>query len=134
MNEPERLRVQRLPWKACDSRAQFARPRDAPAAAAAVDGVADHRVAALGEVDPDLVGAPGGEPAFDQRGAPGKAAFDPVAGQRRLAVGGAHHRHLLPIARAAADIAGDLARRWSRDAPYEGGIGAFDPPRREVAA
>src|SRR6185312_14126740 len=106
--------MQRLARKGGDPRAQLATSRGEPPAAVAVDGVADHWVAALREVNPDLVRPPGCEPAFDLRRAATEIALDAIAGEGRLAVPGADHRHLFPIARAAADIALDLARRRHR--------------------
>ena len=53
--------MQRLPRKAGE---------EPGAATAAVDGVADERVPREGEVDADLVGTPGLQPALDQSSAP----------------------------------------------------------------
>src|SRR6266850_2951770 len=73
---------------------------EAVARAAAVDGVADQRVADVLEMHADLVRAAGLEPAFDERGA-AEALEHAIARARRLAA--VRHRH----ARARSDIAAD---------------------------
>src|SRR5205807_5611898 len=104
---------------------------------AAVDRVADQRMAAMRQMHADLVGAAGQQPALDQRrpSRPGGAesALDPITGHCRLASSIGDHRHLLAVARAAADIAGDLAGGRHRHAPYKGAVGALDPARRKIA-
>lgn len=100
--------------------------------AAAVEGVAQQRMALGGQVHPDLVGAAGLEPAFQQADPlPGEVLQGPVAGRRWLAA--AHdHGHLLAVARAAADVAGDLAGRRPRLAPDQRQVAALDGPGREL--
>src|SRR5665213_3205432 len=102
-----------------------------PAGAAGVDRVADHRMAALGEVHANLMGSPGQEAALDQRGRLTKNALDLVAGHRRLAARRADHRHLLPVGHAAPDIACDLARGRQRHAPQT--IAAYAREMRRAA-
>src|SRR5262249_21936166 len=74
--------------------------------AAAIDVVAEQGVPDRGEVDADLVGAPGLEPAGDQarhrRAVAAAVAFEPLPMGDRRAPAGAH-RHLVADARVAAD-------------------------------
>ncbi len=86
MGEAEPAGVQRLPRKAGDPLPDLARAGDGAAGAGAVDRVADQRMADMREVNPDLVGAAGGEPAFDERRLRPEGALDAVAGQRRAPV------------------------------------------------
>ena len=74
--------MQRLAWEVRRSAGHGCGPARG---ATTIDRVADQRMAALGEMDADLVRAPGQQPAFDQRRRVGKGALDLVAGYRRLA-------------------------------------------------
>ena len=60
------------------------------------------------QVHPDLMGAPGGQAAFDERGRRRQGLEHRVARERGLAAA-LEHRHLLAVSRVAADIAGDFA-------------------------
>ena len=67
MLETEQLRMQRLAAQPAHRRRRI-RPRRAPpglADAAAIGRIAHHRMAAMGQVDADLVGASGLQPAAD---------------------------------------------------------------------
>jgi len=85
--------VQGLAFHGADSGAGGLRQvGHAPAMLAAIERVADHRVAALGQMDPDLVGAAGQEPAFQQaRRAAGQDSLDLVTRYQvqRILAGGA---------------------------------------------
>ena len=91
---------------------------------AAVEGIADDRVAAARHVHPNLVGAPGSQAAFDEAGEGTEGAAHGIAGERRLAA--PNHRHLLAIGRAAANGADDLAPARRGHAPDHGVVGPFD--------
>ena len=75
----------------------------------------------MGQVDADLVGAAGFQPAFDQGGEGALRGSEflqhLIAGARRLAAA-AQHRHALAVERAAADLAFDAARWPSRGLPH----------------
>ena len=75
------------------------------AAGLAVGRVADEGVTDVRHMDADLVGAPGGELALDQRGA-GEALDDPVTGQGLAPAwndGQGHFTHL-PLVKKLADL------------------------------
>ena len=76
------LRVQRLAPKALDQGAgRLRQAGQAPRGGPAVERIADHRVAAVAQVDADLVGASGQEAAFDEAGTPaGQRLAQPVTG------------------------------------------------------
>ena len=80
---------------------------------AAVLRIADQGMAQMGEMDADLVGAPGFQTAFDQgwqTAAPSGPNFSitSIAGARQLAAA-AQHRHALAVEGTAADLAFDHA-------------------------
>ena len=104
----------------------------------AVGRVADQRMADMGEVDPDLVGPAGQQPALDQRGMPKSFGAEPRArpdsGSPPVARGFRRPPPSFCGWRAAADIAGDLADGRCRHAPDDGAIGALDPAQRKIAA
>src|ERR1700675_2514178 len=110
MVEAEEPRVQRLAGERGDGGLRLRLQRSAAAhrTAAAVDRVADDRVPPLSQVNTNLMGSSGREAAVDQRRHSLIFAEHLVARRRRLAAV-LEHRHLLAIARAATDIAGDLA-------------------------
>ena len=95
----------------------------------AVDGGAQAGRAAGGEVQADLVGAPGlqlaGHPRRQRPGRGPEAALDPVV-RHRLAPAVAQHRHLLAVVRRAADPPGDDARRRVRSAADQGCVATLD--------
>lgn len=133
VREAEPPGVKRLPRKGGDPRPDIARTGGGATGAGPIDRVADQRVSLMGKVNPDLMGAPGGEAAFDERCCGLERPLDAIAGQRRPPPSFADDRHLFAVCRAAADIAGDLAGGWRRHAPNKGGIGAVDPAQREIA-
>jgi len=131
--KPDNDGVKRLTRKRPDLGGGFrAEPAHPAAAGAAVHRIADQRMADMGEVHADLVGAAGGELATQQRGVRAEAALRRVAGQRRLAAPVADHRHFLPVMRVAADIALDLAGRRHRQAPDHGAIIPVDAALGEL--
>ena len=75
MDEAKRLGVKRLAVKLGLARGLLAGP---------VDRLADDRMAHLGQVDADLVGPPGFQPAGDQRGNRAKPLDDPEVGHSVL--------------------------------------------------
>ena len=79
-----------------------------PGPAAAVEGIADDRMADMCHMDTNLMGAAGLELAGDQAGGAGKDFLDPVVRRRRLAAAG-NHGHFFAILRVAADGALDPA-------------------------
>src|SRR5213075_62165 len=84
----------------------LARELDAVPRAAAIDRVADQRVADVLEMHADLVGAPGLEAAFDERGA-AEALEHAIGGARGLAA--MRDRHARARLRVAADRRVDRA-------------------------
>src|SRR5579863_688087 len=97
--------VQRLAWKVQQAVAnRLGQGARGGRHAAEVERIADYRMASAGQMNTDLVGAPGGEAAFQQcdRGAPGSERA--VVGKGRLAVA-ADHGHALAVALVAADVA-----------------------------
>ncbi len=100
--------------------------------AGAIKRIAEDRVADVGHVDADLVGAPGLQPAADQadlgRWRTGRESFghfivgDGAAG--RLGLG---HRHLLAVGGVAGDRLIDGGAAPVRFAPGQGVIGALQP-------
>src|SRR5262252_4521388 len=102
--------------------------------AAAIDGVAEERMPDRGEVDADLMRAPGLEPARDEardrRAVAAAVAFEHLPmGDRRPAAGA--HRHLVADAGMTADRLVDGAARPLRRAPHERQVAA---PQRPAAA
>jgi hypothetical protein len=92
-----------------------------------VDRVADHRVADVLQVDADLVGTAGLQPAFQQgitrTGRRSESFEHAVIGARLLAA--LRHRHARAHARVAADRGVDLASR-RRHAVHQREVGAFN--------
>ena len=112
-------------------RAAAARP------AAAIDRIADNRMADMGHMDADLMGASGLQPAFDQRGA-GNFLFaapqrpdDPVVGFG-LFTAARQHRHFFPVLWTAPNIALNHALRFLRHPPHHRLIGTVDAVRGEL--
>src|SRR5258708_35121336 len=108
MNEAEQPGVQRLarergnlPTRRPGSRNRSPRTR-------AIDRIADQRVAEMGEMNPDLVGAARSQAALDLRRMDVERALDPITGDRRLPLLICDDCHLLTVRSAAADVAGDL--------------------------
>src|SRR5262249_34198922 len=103
--------------------------------AAAVDGVAEQRMPDRGEVDADLVGAPGLEPAGEKarhrRAIAAAVAFEHLPMGDRWAPACAH-RHLVADAGMAADRLVDGAARPLRYAPDERQIAAAQHPAAAV--
>src|SRR2546429_5687047 len=95
--------------------------------AASVDFIAEEGVPDGGEVDADLVGAPGLEAAGDQarhrRAVAAEIAFEHLPVRYRRAAAGAHG-HLLAPARVAADRLIDGAARPPRRPPDQGAVTA----------
>src|SRR3546814_14411929 len=85
----------------------------------------------FGEVNADLVSAPGLQATLEEADAAALEAAQDLVGGLGRAAAVAQHRHFLTIARAAADVAGDGALRRARQAPDEGPVGALDVARRE---
>src|SRR3982074_3979609 len=88
----------------------------------AIDAVAQQRMADMGEVPPDLMGAAGLELAGEQRRdwfavAPVKELLDLPVGDRLAA--GVTYRHFLPGVRMAVDRCIDGAGLAGRHSPYE---------------
>src|SRR5690242_8822256 len=104
MPEADQDGVQRLAWKGGDGwpqgGGQGTEPRRAPRIA--IGKVANERMATLGHVDPDLMGAAGCKAALDECRRVLEATQHPVARHRRLAAI-PQHRHLLAVCRAAPD-------------------------------
>src|SRR6266849_4567142 len=117
MHEAERLGVQGLTWKRGHLAARCLGQSLAPAAAArvAVKRIANQRMAALAQMDADLVRPPSRQAAFDRGGDAVELAQHPVMGERGSSAA-RQYGHFLAIDRAASDIAGDLAARRQRDA------------------
>ena len=97
----------------------------------AIDRVAQQGISGCGQVDADLMGSPGGQPAFHQACPGAQHAEHPIAGQRRLAAA-LHHRHALAIHRMAANSPFDFALARHGATPDYGLIKAFDAARREI--
>ena len=133
MGEAEQARVQGLTRKGGDPRTARAAAGDGAPGARAVDRIADHRVAAMGEMHPDLMGPAGGQTAFEERRLRVERALDTIARDRGFSPALPDNRHLLAVDGAAADIAGDLAGGRDRHTPDKGGIGTIDPARSKVA-
>ena len=70
MLETERLSVQRLTIKRRSAPGRRVEPVRLGLEAGAIDRIAEQRMADMGEMDPDLVRAPGLQPARDQRRRP----------------------------------------------------------------
>src|SRR5271154_5294106 len=90
--------VQRLAGKSLQGGPHRLRESPLTAAAPSIYGVADQGMPALGEMNPDLMGAAGGETAFHQRRHVLEDAQHAVAGESGFAAP-AHHRHLLAVRR-----------------------------------
>src|SRR3546814_6465935 len=76
----------------------------------------------FGEVNADLVSAPGLQATLEEADAAALEAAQDLVGGLGRAAAVAQHRHFLTIARAAADVAGDGALRRARQAPDEGPV------------
>src|ERR1700693_6401649 len=63
----------------------------------AIEGIADQRVGREGGVNPDLMGAAGGESAFDERRLAGERAQGAIAGESRLSPAVSDNGHLFAI-------------------------------------
>ena len=132
MAKRQRPGVQGLAGKPRDRVPGVRRQRRPPAPAGpAICGITDHRVAAMGEMDTNLVGASGLEAAFEQTGGVADDAAHPVVGHRRPAALG-HDRHPFAVQRAAPDIAFDAARGWAGQSPYQGLINSRKASRGEL--
>ena len=133
MAERQRPGVQRLAAEGLQRASRGLRQACDPVRAGpAVERVAQERMAARAQMHADLVRAAAHEAAFNQAGAAaGQGLDDPVAGARRPAAAG-QHGHLLAVARAASDVAFDLAGPGLRHAPDHGEVSAFDPARGEL--
>src|SRR5271170_2635734 len=92
----------------------------------AIDRIADQRMSEMGEMNPNLVRPTRSQAAFDLRRMETECALDPVAGDRRFALFFRDDRHLFTVEVAAADVAGDLARRRGRDPPDKSSVCAID--------
>jgi hypothetical protein len=118
MREAQRRGVQRLAREGRDGAAPPGRQRlRRHLAAPAIDRIADQPVADMGHVHPDLVRAPGLQPAFDQRAGGGAPKLPAPAPASPRAARGRQHRLALPV----GAVAGELRRRCapprlSRDA------------------
>src|SRR6516165_4307382 len=103
--------------------------------AAAIDGIAEERMSDRGEVDADLMRAPGLKPAGDEarhrRAIAAAIAFEDLPmGDRRAPA--CAHRHLVAHARMAADWLVDGAARPLRHAPDECQVAAAQRPAAAV--
>src|SRR6202789_3410178 len=77
-------------------------------AGAAIGRIADQRMAQMGQMHADLMGAPGLQPALDQAGErPRAETLDHAVARARELAAGSHHRHALADARIASDLALD---------------------------
>jgi hypothetical protein len=132
MRETEPPRVQSLTGKRGNLGTDGACASEAPSGASAVDPIADQRVAAMGEMDPDLVGPTRGETAFDKRCRGLERALDSIASDRRFPPCRGDNRHFFSVYRAAANVARDLADGRRRYAPDESGVCAIDSSGSEV--
>src|SRR3546814_14076371 len=83
----------------------------------------------FGEVNADLVSAPGLQATLEEADAAALEAAQDLVGGLGRAAAVAQHRHFLTIARAAADVAGDGALRPAPQAPAEGPFGSRDVAR-----
>ena len=130
--KPEQAGVQGLPRKACcgpiggNLRLAAAARR---AAGTPVGRVADERVAQMGEMDPDLMGASGLEPAFDQGG--NSLARGPETFQRTIAgacvlTTAPDNPHALSIKGIAADLTLDPALGLAGRAPHHRVVGPLN--------
>src|SRR5437763_1268273 len=91
--------------------------------AGAVDRIAHERMAQMGEMDPDLMGAAGFETAGEE--ARDRLAVCAVVGLEPLPMSNClapirPHRHLVPSMRMPAERLVDAALRPVEDAPHEG--------------
>src|SRR5258708_236402 len=104
MHETERLGVQGLAWKRGHLATCPLGPSLAPAAAgrAAVKRIADQRMAALAQMDPDLMSPPGRQAAFDRGGDAVELAQHLVTGERGSSAA-RQYGHFFAIDRAASD-------------------------------
>jgi hypothetical protein len=132
MGEAEQMRVQGLTRKPRYLGSDAAALPDSAPGARAIKGIPDQRVAAMGKMNPDLVGSAGGQTAFEAGRLRVKRMLDAIAGNRRLAPAFPDDGHLLAVGGAAADVAGDLAAARSRHTPHERRIGPVDPALGKV--
>src|SRR3546814_12759268 len=79
----------------------------------------------FGEVNADLVSAPGLQATLEEADAAALEAAQDLVGGLGRAAAVAQHRHFLTIARAAADVSGDGALRRAQPAPDEGPVSAL---------
>src|SRR6266851_697606 len=93
MDKAEPPGVQSLAGKCGNLGTDRARAGDRPSGARAVDGITDQRVAAMGEMDSDLVGPTGGETAFEKRRVSLERALDAIAGHRWFSLSLSDHGH-----------------------------------------
>src|SRR6478672_13842255 len=98
-----------------------------------IERVADHRMADMGEVHAYLMGAPGLERAFEQRGDRSLPPFAAPEGRQHAPMGhglaslaGSQHRHLRAARRMTADRSTDAAVRPLRRAPHESEIATLE--------
>jgi hypothetical protein len=118
--------VERLAGEIEQGCAQFARQQAGGGRdAAQVDWIADQRVALGGEMDAYLVGAAGGEAAFEQAGGAVPDAFGGVVGEGWFAAA-ADDRHAFAVPRVTPDGGFDLPRGGIGHAPADGEVGAVD--------
>src|SRR3546814_13727966 len=82
----------------------------------------------FGEVNADLVSAPGLQATLEAADALALEAAQDLAGGLGRAAAVAQHRHFLTIARAAANVAGDYSLRRARPATHHGTLHAPDLP------
>ncbi len=133
MDETDERRVQSLTREGRKGFAPFVRAAKRGAAPSSVKGVADEPMPQMGEMDPYLVGAAGAETAFEFRGRAGKRPDHAITGDGRSPLVFGEDRHLFAVRPAASDVADDPAFRRDRNTPYKRPVGAFDPPRGEIA-
>ncbi len=122
--------MQRLAWEIKQLVAQrFRQAAGGSGDPPEIHWITDDRISLLREMDADLMGAPGREPAFQQ-------CYGCVPGLPGL-IGGAgsfaarYHGHALAVARVAPDGALDIAGRGAGQTPGESQIIAIDIARRK---
>ena len=133
MGEAEQPGVQSLARERGNLRTARPGSSDRSPGARAIDRIADQRVAEMGEMNPDLMGAARGEAAFDLRRMAVERALHPITGHRRFASFLPDDRHLFTVGAAAANVASDLACGRGRHTPDEGGVRAIDAACGKIA-
>jgi hypothetical protein len=123
MDKGQRRRVQGLAWKTRHGGARGRVQAGSGAARAAIDRIADQGVAEMRHMDPDLVRAPGLQPAGDQRRPAPERLFQPQP--RHGGFAARHHGHALAVGPVPAD--GGLDPQGA--AGLEGDPGAPGKPR-----